>query len=300
MLVVDKPPGITSFDVIRRLKSFFHPNRIGHTGTLDPLASGVLCVCVGWGLKLLQYLEDDYKVYTATMRLGVATDTDDAEGEVLSEAPVCLTEKEVSEALILLKSITQQVPPKYSALKVQGKRSYARMRAGEEVKLKARQVRVDEMQLEACCLPLITVRVVCGKGTYIRSLCRDLGERLGCGAHLAGLRREASGISNVSEAVSLDAFMALSDEEKALRVIPPRDMLRHLPELEVDEPSVQALRYGQKISSLLTPGEKNQEVPGGGLVKIISSQNQSMVALGRCLVETGKPTLIEPVRVRSV
>ena len=300
MLVIDKPSGVTSFHVIKRLKPLVHPSRIGHTGTLDPLASGVLCVCVGWSLKLLPYLADDYKVYTASMRLGVATDTDDAEGKVLSESPVQCTEDEVNKALLELKSVTEQVPPKYSALKVKGKRAYARMRDGEEVTLNARRVRVDEMELVSCALPLITVRVVCGKGTYIRSLCRDLGEMLGCGAHLAGLRREASGIARLSQAISLDAFLGLSEEARWLRLNPPREMLPHLPEIHVDEPSVQAIRFGQKISSGLAPGEINPGASEGGLVKIISSQGNRMVALGRYLLKPDSSTLIEPVRVRPV
>jgi tRNA pseudouridine55 synthase len=224
LVVVDKPAGLTSHDVVARLRRILGTRKIGHAGTLDPMATGVLVCGVGRGTKLLGHLSLDTKEYTATVRLGVATHTDDAEGEVLATAdPTGVDETAVAAGMAALTGAIEQVPSSVSAIKVDGRRAYARVRAGEEVVLPARPVTVTRFELLARRGSDLDVAVECSSGTYVRALARDLGATLGVGGHLTALRRTRVGPFALEQArtlpeleespgsiVSLDAAVALA------------------------------------------------------------------------------------------
>ncbi len=189
VLNVYKEAGYTSHDVVAKLRGILHMKKIGHTGTLDPEATGVLPVCLGKGTKLCDLLADHDKTYEAVMRLGVETDTQDMTGTVIAERPVCVTEEELRQCMGGFVGEQQQVPPMYSALKVQGRKLYELAREGKVVERKARRVHFYEITLLSVELPLVAFRVHCSKGTYIRTLCHDIGQQLGCGAAMERLER---------------------------------------------------------------------------------------------------------------
>lgn len=205
IIVVDKPSGWTSHDVVAKARRITGQRRIGHTGTLDPMATGVLILCLGQATRLVEYMTAHDKRYAGEIQLGSATSTDDAEGEALYHKPVPVIEEPTLRGLEQrFRGALRQRPPYYSAIKVDGKRSYARARAGEERDLAARPVIVHEITLTAVAPDRLRVEVHCGPGTYIRSLARDIGEALGCGGHLASLRRVRAGGFSLADAVTLD------------------------------------------------------------------------------------------------
>jgi tRNA pseudouridine55 synthase len=195
---------MTSHDVVARVRRLLGQKRVGHTGTLDPLATGVLPICVGQATRVAEYLSESGKAYRATIRFGVETTTYDAEGAVVREAPVTLTLEEIAQALPEFLGEQEQVPPAYSAIKRAGKPLYALARAGEDVMPEPRKIHIDELRVVTWNTPDLTLDVECGKGTYIRSLAFDLGRRLGPGAHLAGLIRTRSGPFTLDQSVTLE------------------------------------------------------------------------------------------------
>lgn len=204
VLVIDKPVGVTSHDVVQIVRRGTGIRRAGHTGTLDPRASGVLVVLIGPAVRLSEYVATDDKRYQATIRLGTTTDTYDGEGRVTGTASFeDITEEQVEEALKQFVGEIEQVPPPYSAIKVKGRRAYDMARKGEEVKLQPRKIKVYHLELLEWAPPDLVVDVHCSSGTYVRSLAHDLGEVLGCGAYLVGLRRTKSGNFTLRDAVSL-------------------------------------------------------------------------------------------------
>lgn len=206
-LNIDKPPDITSHDVVARVRRLAGQRRVGHAGTLDPAATGVLVVALGGATRLIEYVQDEtLKRYHAVVRLGVTTATDDAEGEILEQHPAPeLTPAAIDTVLDRFRGLIWQAPPMYAALHHQGHRLYELARAGVTVDLPPRQVLVERLEVLAYQPPLVTLDIVCGKGTYIRALARDLGAVLGCGAHLALLRRTAVGAFRIETAVPLTA-----------------------------------------------------------------------------------------------
>jgi tRNA pseudouridine(55) synthase len=204
VLVLDKPAGLSSAGAVDRVKRTLGANRAGHGGTLDPIATGVLPVCLDAATKLAQYLLADDKAYEAEGLLGITTDTLDRTGRVIAERPVRVTEAALRAALARRLGEQGQVPPAFSAIKRGGVRMYHRARAGHEVELAPRQIRIDRLELLAFDPPRFRVAVACSKGTYIRSLVADLGEDVGCGAHLAELRRTRSGRFRIEDAIPLD------------------------------------------------------------------------------------------------
>ena len=198
-----KIKGFTSHDVVAKLRGIMKQKKIGHTGTLDPDATGVLPVCLGSATKLCDMLTDKEKEYVAKVRLGIVTDTQDMTGTVLCQKEVNVNEKQVTEALQTFVGEYEQIPPMYSALKVNGKKLYELAREGKEVERKARPVTIHYIEIMDMQLPELTIRVGCSKGTYIRTLCHDLGERLGCGAAMAALERTKSGEFTVETALTL-------------------------------------------------------------------------------------------------
>jgi len=229
VLLLDKPLGWSSNQALQKVKWLLRAEKAGHTGTLDPLATGVLPICLGAGTKFSQiHLEAD-KAYATTLRLGIKTSTADAEGEVTQERPVAVTAAQVAQVVADFLGTIAQMPPMYSALKKNGKALYAYAREGVEVEREARQVRIDGIDITGLDLesaaPSVTLEVSCGKGTYIRTLGEDIGEALGCGAHLSALRRTRSGNFSAAQSVTLEALEAMDDNQRLACVRPVTDLL---------------------------------------------------------------------------
>jgi len=212
ILVIDKEAGFTSHDVVAKLRGICGQKRIGHTGTLDPAATGVLPVCLGNATKLCDMLTDRDKEYVAELLLGVETDTQDVTGKVISSRPVQASEEDLRRVCGEFVGTYNQIPPMYSALKVNGRRLYELAREGREVERKARPVVIRELEIMRVELPVVTMRVVCSKGTYIRTLCADIGERLGCGGTMRGLRRTRVGEFGAEQALTLGQAQRMKDE----------------------------------------------------------------------------------------
>ena len=221
VLLVDKPPDHTSHDVVARLRGKLQMKKIGHAGTLDPMATGLLIMLVGKATRISQYLISLDKEYTGTIEFGKVTDSQDAEGQVMETRPVPpLTRAEVEQAMRGFLGDQYQMPPMFSAIKIDGVPLYKKARKGEDVVREPRFIRVSAFDLTDFALPRIDFRLRCSKGTYVRTIAHDLGQKLGCGAHLAALRRTATDKFNVSQALTLDQIMSLSLPEIEQRLIP--------------------------------------------------------------------------------
>jgi tRNA pseudouridine55 synthase len=249
VLVVDKPVGLTSHDVVQIIRRGTGIRRAGHTGTLDPRASGVLVVLIGPAVRLSEYVSASDKRYQATIHLGSSTDTYDAEGRVTASASlVDVTEEKFIEILSKFVGEIEQVPPPYSAVKLQGRRAYEMARDGEEVSLEPRIINVYSLDLLEWNPPEVVIDVFCSSGTYVRSLANDLGNALGCGAHLVGLRRTKSGRFTLRDAVPLrrlqEAFVA-GNWYKFL--IPAAEALADWPMVELDADQVELVRHGHRV-----------------------------------------------------
>jgi tRNA pseudouridine55 synthase len=245
LLVLDKPQGLTSREALDRAAKWFpRKTKIGHAGTLDPLATGVLVLAVGQATRLVEYVQDMPKTYRSRIRLGATSDTDDADGTVTanpSATPV--DEAALRAALAGFVGEIEQVPPAYSAAHVEGKRAYDLARRGDEVALIPRRVRIDRTELLSCTWPDLELEVHCGKGTYIRSIARDLGAKLGVGGYVTALRRLRIGPFTVDDSVSLDA-----DAETARhRLLPPAAAVSALPTVRVTADQARRLQHGQSI-----------------------------------------------------
>jgi tRNA pseudouridine55 synthase len=299
VVVVNKPSGPTSFDVVRRVKGLFKVKRCGHTGTLDPTATGVLPICVGEATKVAGFIADGEKEYEATVRFGQITDTQDAAGRVLETRPTDgLSEDRVREALRSFVGLIEQTPPMYSARKVEGKRLYELARAGEEVEREARTVNVDEARLTFFQPPDCGIFVRCSKGTYLRTLAHDLGTRLGCGAHLRELRRVRVGPFGIEESVGLDELMAAAKqgrEELAHHLKPLDRALDDLAELRLDPQLSRRVAHGHTpgpadLSRLRAPpyprGRRVRLVdPAGHVLAVAESDGVGTLKLLRVLAQ---------------
>lgn len=216
ILNINKPQGMTSHDVVYRVRRALGIKRVGHTGTLDPMCTGVLPICIGTATRITEYLDLDFKTYRCSMILGKITDTQDIWGELLEERPLDgITEEDVRNAFSSFSGVIMQKPPMYSAVRVNGRRLYEYARAGEEVKVKERKIYINSLEIEKIDLAEKTVvfTVECSKGTYIRTICQDVGLALGCGAVMSALERLASGAFKIEEALNLDDLMNMSPEE---------------------------------------------------------------------------------------
>lgn len=222
---VYKEPGFTSFDVVAKLRGIAKQKKIGHTGTLDPDAVGVLPVCLGRATKLCELLTDETKEYKAVLLLGRVTDTQDTSGAVLEEHPVDVTEEELRRTVESFRGEQMQVPPMYSALKVNGKKLYELAREGKTVERKARPVTFYELEIGEIRFPEVELRVVCSKGTYIRTLCNDIGEKLGCGGCMAHLTRSRVGVFGLEEAKTLAELQQLAEEGRLSEAVLPVDKI---------------------------------------------------------------------------
>jgi tRNA pseudouridine55 synthase len=249
VLPVDKPEGPTSHDVVSRARRALRERRIGHTGTLDPFASGLLLLCLGPATRLAEYLTALPKQYRATLRLGLATDTDDPTGEVVSESErwTALGPSEVREALESQRGERMQLPPRYSAKKVGGERMYAAARRGEEIERAPSRVVIHSLTVLRVELPEVEFEVECSSGTYIRAIARDAGEALGVGGHLTRLRRTRIGDIGVEAALPLEGLQDADAVSAAL--LPPRSAVAHLPQLLLDEDALRALSHGRPVAA---------------------------------------------------
>jgi len=279
VLVIDKPVGMSSHGVVNVVREGTGIRRAGHTGTLDPRASGVLVVLVGPAVRLSEYVSASDKRYQAIIRLGETTDTYDGDGEVLTRSPVEVTYEEIEEALKQFEGTVEQMPPAYSAKRIRGKKAYELAREGEEVELEPKEIDVYHLELLEWDTPEAIVDVYCSSGTYVRSLASDLGEALGCGGHLVGLRRTKSGEFALRDAVPLRKLQEAFDNGDWYKyLIPAAEALSDWPSRELSHEEVDLVRHGHRV-----PVEVPPENPDHW-VRAISQQGE-LVALMEYVAE---------------
>jgi tRNA pseudouridine55 synthase len=245
VLLLDKPAGLSSNAALQRAKRLYSAEKAGHSGTLDPLATGLLPLCFGEATKFAQALLDAPKEYVATVQFGATTTTGDAEGEVVRTAAVAFSRAELESVLARFIGPSVQVPPAFSALKFQGRPYYEYARTGAEIPRVARAIEITALELVDWTPPRAVLRVACGKGTYIRVLAEDIASALLCCAHLAALRRTASGPFSLTDAVTLEALAAMDEPERDRRLLPPDAPLSGVTRLDVDATTAQALVAGR-------------------------------------------------------
>lgn len=261
IVIVDKPQGWTSQDVTARLRRVFGTRRIGHGGTLDPMATGVLPVFVGRATRAVEFFEHAEKTYETVLRLGITTDTEDMTGTVLTEENVSFTEEQLQEILAAFRGEILQIPPMYSALKVNGQKLCDLARKGKTVERQPRPITIHELTLVERGENTLRLRVRCSKGTYIRTLCKDIGEKLGCGGCMESLRRVAAGEYTVDEAVPLQTLLDTDEPEKYLRDVDT--MFRNYPAVTLTANQETRCRNGNAFSVSLAPGTYRAYSQGG-------------------------------------
>lgn len=294
IVVIDKPAGLTSHDVVAEVKRRLKAARVGHTGTLDPMATGVLPVCLNEATKLSQFLVSDHKTYRAVMLLGVRTDTQDTQGQVLARSDPFVSEADIRQAIKRMEGRIRQVPPVYSALKYKGQPLYRYARRGESPDMPAREVEIYDIAVREVAMPCVTFDVSCSKGTYIRTLCSDIGEALGCGACLSGLRRLKSGLFSEEMAVPLFKDGYPVPPETFLEAMLP--MTRCLPamhEIELDAAGSKRLRNGYQPDAGSLTGHVPAFLVAGDMIKFIDSSGDlaavaEMIIDGRALTGSRK------------
>lgn len=257
VLVVDKPVGMTSHDVVQAVRRGSNIRRAGHTGTLDPRASGVLVILLGPAVRLSEYVAASDKRYQAVIQLGTTTDTYDGDGRTTSTLPIDVTEEQFDTELQKFVGRIEQVPPPYSAIKVQGRKAYDMARAGEQFELEPRIIDVYSLELLEWAPPEVVIDVNCSSGTYVRSLAHDLGQRLGCGATLTGLRRTKNGRFTLRDAVPLRKLNeAFVDGSWYQYMIPAAEALTDWPAIELTDDQMDAIRHGHRIPAVEGSGPK--------------------------------------------
>ncbi len=257
VMLLDKPVGFTSNQALQTVKRLLNACKAGHSGSLDPIATGLLPLFFGEATKLTQFLLDADKRYWTVFRLGVSTTTYDSEGEVTATRPVTASARDIEKTLIAFRGAIEQIPPMYSAIKHQGEALYKLARAGVEVERAPRKVTVHEIRMLGFQDGLLTLEISCSKGTYVRTLAHDLGEALGCGAHVAQLRRLATGDIPIDQAVTLEQLEALATPAERARLLQPVDsVLRALPDVHLTPLASHYLKQGQPVSARhgLVPG----------------------------------------------
>lgn len=276
ILNINKATGMTSHDVVAKIRKLLKQKRIGHAGTLDPAASGVLPICAGQGTRVAEYLSESGKAYQANIVFGTVTDTYDAEGIVVRKASTAdLTLAKIEEVLPRFLGAQMQVPPSYSAIKLEGQPAYRRARAGEEVALEARPIVIYSLEIIDWIPPMLTLAIECSKGTYIRSLAHDLGVQLGCGAYLDGLVRTRSGPFSLADSITLEQLATAVDDASVQRYLYPVDKaLEQYPALLLDAESVERVKHG---NAFRTPVEGSS--PAGRPQGIASTMDDSATTL---------------------
>ena len=260
ILNVNKPHGLTSMTLVRRLKRTGVVKKVGHGGTLDPIATGVVPVCLGRATRVMEYLVDGVKEYRAGVELGVETDTYDAQGEVVRSTDASsVTRDDVAAVLSRFRGRIEQVPPMYSALKRQGKRLYELARAGIEVDREPRTVNVYAIEVTDWSPPVATVNVSCGRGFYMRSLAHDLGRELGCGAHLRDLVRTRSGPFHIEDSLSIEDAETAMEEEDWSSLAAPDAVMGHMRAMVVGRSMEEDIRHGRSLSKRMESGITGKE-----------------------------------------
>lgn len=253
VLLLDKPAGITSNAALQITKRLYRATKAGHTGTLDPIATGLLPICFGEATKFSQYLLDACKQYDAVFKLGVTTTTGDIKGEVLSEQPVSVTVEQVTEVLKKFVGEISQTPPMYSALKHQGKPLYEYARKGIEIDREARQINIDSLSNVVVNGDILSMHIACSKGTYVRQLGVDIGETLGCGAMMKALRRTAVAGFDIFEAQALPELEQRLEAERDAVLLPPDALARAWPKIEVGNAQAKSISQGQPVAARSVP-----------------------------------------------
>lgn len=296
VLLIDKPAGLTSFNVVERIRRWFRVRKVGHTGTLDPFATGLLVLCLGQATRLAPYVTNWDKAYEGVIKLGEETDTDDPSGKVIFSAePDKITLDLLSQALERFRGNILQVPPRFSAKKRNGVPSYRRARRGEQVELEPEPVRIDQLEVVSLDGPRARFRVWCSKGTYMRSLARDLGRALGCGGHLAELSRTAIGHLRLDQAVSLGDITAKAWRERDSLLWPAEEILNTWTAVSLSEEGEQRVRYGQDLPAEVIQQQHSQALQEGSCVRLVGDCGV-FLAIGR--VKRGPSGLtIHPERV---
>lgn len=281
ILIIDKPQGWTSMDVCAKLRGMFHEKRVGHAGTLDPMATGILPVFVGRATRAVEFAAEGRKEYRAVLRLGLTTDTQDVTGTVLEERPVSVTSADVERVLARFRGDILQVPPMYSAVKVEGKRLYELARKGREVERKPRPVTVFELERgERLSETDFALRVLCSKGTYVRTLCHDIGQALGCGGTMAALRRTMSAGFTLENAVTLEEVQAAADRGEAGRLLLPVDgCFAQLPAVTLTAPQAKCVRNGLAFTYGGPEGRFRVYGPEGEFLALAQSAGGKLTAV---------------------
>lgn len=283
VLLIRKTAGMTSHDVVAQIRKIFQTKKVGHAGTLDPFATGLLLLCLGDATRIVQYLTDSEKTYRAVMKLGERTDTQDYTGKIIERRDVpALTTEDVEGMFARFTGEIAQVPPMYSARRVQGQRLYELARAGKEVEREARLVTIRELTLTSMTLPYLHLQVVCSKGTYIRALANDLGEAFGCGAHLTELERTQSGRFLLRDAMSLEELAAMRDDRERLRrcLLPIDAVLAEWPSVTLDEAAAGRIAHGAAVALPTEIGELLQPATN------IRAHNQAGVLIAFARIES--------------
>jgi tRNA pseudouridine55 synthase len=288
IVIIDKPAGKTSHDVVSEVKKIMGAQKAGHTGTLDPMATGVLPICLNEATKLAQFLSGENKEYLATMLLGVKTDTLDTAGEVTGQSDKYVRDEEIKAALKQMVGKIQQVPPAYSAVKHCGEPLYKYARKGIFLETAAREVEIYSIVVENISFPRVTFRVVCSKGTYIRTLCSDVGDLLGCGACLCGLRRLRSGLFSADMAVSLENYEREEKKRELMaKMLPMTKSLPFLTGIEIEEDFANKLRDGMQPTVAIMQLHVLPFLEAGDMIKFIS-RGGSLVAVAEMLAPVSK------------
>jgi len=271
LLIVNKPVGPTSHDIVYRVRKWSGERRVGHTGTLDPLASGVLIICLGTATRISEYILHSDKRYTAIVRLGQTTATYDSQGAILEQKDVNLSRKQIEAALSQFRGQIDQTPPAYSAIQVNGKRAYEMAREGEEVELKPRTITIHSLDIVDWKSPDLTLDISCSSGTYIRSIANDLGQALGVGGHIVGLTRTATGPFTLDDAHELDSLQNLRPLSFLQLMRPTDDALLQWPEVRLDAEGANRIQHGNPVplTEGHTEGLGRAYDPRGRLVAIV-------------------------------
>jgi tRNA pseudouridine55 synthase len=292
VLLLDKPLGLSSNDALQKAKRLFNAQKAGHTGTLDPLASGLLPLCFGAATKFSQASLDADKRYRATLRLGVTTTTGDLEGEVVETRDVAIDRAAIEAVLRRFEGAIEQCPPMHSALKHQGRALYEYARRGIEVERKARRVTIHTLDIVDWHDDLLSVDMQCSKGTYVRTLAQDIGAALGCGAHLTALRRTGSGTFGVEHAVTLEELAAVSQAERDALLLPPDTLLADWPEWRLS---------AEEAARFVTGLRRRVDAPDSPHIRVYGPEPRSL--LGAAHITGGElipDRLLSPLEVQSL
>lgn len=284
ILSVDKPQGLTSFQTVARIKKILHQKKIGHTGTLDPLATGLLLVCLNEATKLATFLQDLEKEYQAVMKLGEETDTQDAQGKIIASSHYYpKSRKEIEDTFCAFKGTIWQVPPMFSAIKKNGVPLYKLAREGKEIKREPRKIEIYKLEITNISPPYIMFKVVCSKGTYIRSLVYDIGRELGCGAHVTAIKRLRAGTFTIKDALSLDEIMKLAKQGNLENIIiPPAKAILSYPAILLNAEFKKRVTDGMPLYVRDLENNNQVDVSHGKKFRLLDEEGK-LIAVARIL-----------------